>query len=179
MPRTVASVGREKTVATLARNLFVVDGPYSADLQRRAESALLAANPRLAKGLEPGATVVVPAVPGLGPSARATAASADLDGLLTETATRLKAAAASIENGFARSQERTEAALALIGQSRFLAAAAKALPASGPLLEEAGKALENQREAEKARRAEVAGAIDKALAELDALSKRARKAAPK
>lgn len=176
MPRTVASIGREKTLATLARNLFLVDGPFSVNLQKRAEHALLAANPRLAKGLEPGATVIVPAVPGLGPSARATSASSDMAGLLAETAIRLKTAAASVETSFAQSQDRSEAALALLGQRQFVAAAVKALPASKALIEQAGKAIGERQSAENTARAAMAAAIDKALTEVGTLSDRAAKA---
>jgi hypothetical protein len=179
MAKTVASVGREKTLATLARNLFVAEGPNAAELQRRAESALLAANPGLAQGLTPGAAVVVPTVPGLRPSARAAAASADLQGLLTETAIRLRTAAASAETGYAQSRARAEAALALLGDGQFVAAATKALPASRPLLAEAGKAVKERQAAEETGRAALASGIEKALAEIDALAKRAATAAPK
>jgi hypothetical protein len=179
MAKTVASIGKEKTVATLARNLFVVDGPYTARLQQRAESALLAANPRLAEGLAPGATVVVPAVPGLGPSARAATASTDLEGLLTETAIRLKTAASSIDNGFAQSQARAGAALERLGQRQFVAAATKALPASRALIEEASKSIKERQAAEHSRRGEFTTAIDKALSQIDDLSGRVRRSAPK
>jgi hypothetical protein len=178
MARTIASVGREKTIATLARNLFVVEGPNASELQRRAEGALLAANPRLAQGLTAGAAVVVPAVPGLRPSARAAATSSDLAGLVAETALRLRTAAASAENGFAQSQKRAEAALAQLGDRQFVAAATKALPASRTLIEEAGKAIKQRQATERATREALVPAIEKALAELDALAKRAARSAP-
>ncbi|MEO0914970.1 MAG: hypothetical protein AAFY59_18635, partial [Pseudomonadota bacterium] len=67
MPTRIATLGRERRIATLARRVFEIEGPPRGEEQRRAEAALLRANPQLAtaEGFRPGAAVVVPAVAGL------------------------------------------------------------------------------------------------------------------
>ena len=67
MPIRIATVGRQRSVAGLAKALFDTRG--SAALQERAEAALLRANPQLATegGLKSGATVIVPPVRDLSP----------------------------------------------------------------------------------------------------------------
>lgn len=65
MPFKLATIGRQRSLATLARSLYALkDSP---GLQERAEAALLRANPALAGDTLPpaGATVVVPEIPGL------------------------------------------------------------------------------------------------------------------
>jgi hypothetical protein len=61
-PIRIAQVGRQRSVAGLAKALFDTKG--SAALQERAEAALLRANPQLAAegGIRSGATIIVPAV---------------------------------------------------------------------------------------------------------------------
>ncbi|HYE29034.1 MAG TPA: hypothetical protein VEA61_12500 [Allosphingosinicella sp.] len=62
MPIRITKVGRQRSLAGLAKALFDTKG--SAELQERAEAALLRANPQLAAegGLKAGATVIVPTV---------------------------------------------------------------------------------------------------------------------
>jgi phage tail protein X len=66
MPIRITKIGRQRTVAGLAKALFDTKG--SAALQERAEEALLRANPRLAEegGIKPGSSVIVPEVRDLG-----------------------------------------------------------------------------------------------------------------
>lgn len=65
MPIKLATVNRERTTAGLARSIFGIRN--EPELQRRAEAALIKANPHLAgdSRLQAGSTVVVPDVPGL------------------------------------------------------------------------------------------------------------------
>ena len=65
MPIKFATVNRERTLAGLARSIFGIKN--EPELQRRAEAALIKANPHLANAgrLQAGSTVVVPDVPGL------------------------------------------------------------------------------------------------------------------
>ncbi|HVQ07047.1 MAG TPA: hypothetical protein VMS43_01295 [Allosphingosinicella sp.] len=62
MPVRITKIGRQRTVAGLAKALFDTKG--SAALQGRAEAALLRANPELAKegGIKAGMTLIVPRV---------------------------------------------------------------------------------------------------------------------
>ena len=67
MATAIARIGREKRLATLAKNLYVIEGDEATELQRRAERALLRQNPCLAAadGFAAGRMRLVPPVPGL------------------------------------------------------------------------------------------------------------------
>jgi hypothetical protein len=65
MPFKLATIGRQRSLATLARGLYALkDSP---GMQERAEAALLRANPVLAGEAPPpaGTVLVVPEIPGL------------------------------------------------------------------------------------------------------------------
>lgn len=138
MPTTrIATLGRERTLATLARKVFQIDtGRGSADILRRAEAALLRANPRLSDpdGFRPGGTIVVPVLPGVDLSADVTVAAANGDGLGSETGLRLQAAAGRIEDAFTQAARARQELLARVGDRRFLTEAAQNLPEAGDLL---------------------------------------------
>lgn len=177
MATAIARLKQEKRLSTLARNLFVIEGRNKAVLQRRAERALLAANPRLAKadGFVSGATVVVPSVPGLKPTERVVVPKADLEGLLGETARGLQTGAATIKEKFGRSSEDDKEALARLANRKFIAAARKALPESAKLIGQAQKAIK-QRGAEESKRLErLESAIGDATSELDRLTTLAKR----
>lgn len=76
MPIRIATVGRQKSVATLAKALFETKG--SPEAQARAEEALLRANPGISSegAIKPGVRVVVPSGPEHAPKALAN----DIDG---------------------------------------------------------------------------------------------------
>lgn len=79
MPFKLATIGRQRSLATLARSLYALkDSPA---MQERAEAALLRANPILA-GNEPppaGAVLVVPEIPGLAAAEATRAATPEAD----------------------------------------------------------------------------------------------------
>lgn len=59
MPVSQSNIGRQQTVAGLVKTLFDVKG--EPELQKRAEEALLRANPGLVEGeLKPGTPIIVP-----------------------------------------------------------------------------------------------------------------------
>lgn len=62
MPIRITKIGRQRTIAGLAKALFDTKG--SAALQERAEAALLRANPQLAQegGIKAGLSIIVPKV---------------------------------------------------------------------------------------------------------------------
>lgn len=79
MPFKLATIGRQRSLATLARNLYALkDAP---GMQAQAEAALLRANPILAgEALPPaGAVLVVPEIPGLAAAEGTRAAEAQAD----------------------------------------------------------------------------------------------------
>lgn len=75
MPIRITTIGRQRTVAGLAKALFDTKG--SAALQERAEAALLRANPQLAQegGIKAGLSIIVPAVRDLIPKGEDTPAA--------------------------------------------------------------------------------------------------------
>lgn len=178
MPTSVVRLGREKRIATLAKKVFVIEGPDKAERQRRAERALLNANPQLATeaGFTAGAPVIVPPVRGLRTTDRVSATTANLDGVLADTTARLARSAAVIDTGFARSAKRSEEALTRLKDPEFVKTARKAVKESAKLMENVRKRLEKDREAADARSAALQNAVKQALADVDRLSKLAEKA---
>ena len=178
MPTSVARLGREKRIATLARNVFVIEGPDKANQQRRAERALLKANPQLATEADftAGASVIVPSVRGLRTTDRVSTTTAELDGLLADAAVRLAESATLIEIGFARSAKRSEEALARLDDREFVATARKAVKESAKLMTSVRKRLVQDSETADARNATLKNAVKRALADVDRLSKLARSA---
>ena len=173
MATAVARIGREKRLATLAKNLYVIEGDEATELQRRAERALLRQNPGLAAadGFAAGRIILVPPVPGLRTTPRVTASGRDLSGVLLEASVRLQSGAGRIEEAFRAAEERRETALRRLQDRQFLAAAKRALEESPKLIDEARVRMERDRESAKARRAEVGETIRSALAEIEKISK--------
>jgi hypothetical protein len=121
MPMTIARISRERTFATLVRNLFVLEGPDADAEARRAEAVLLRANPHLAnrEAFRSGTVVVVPAEIGLRRTERAAAATPGLGGLLGESAERLEVVRALARDGLKREAEAAQAYLGRIGDPVF------------------------------------------------------------
>lgn len=174
MPTTIATLGRERTVATLARRLYRIEGRGSTDLQRRAEAALIAANPRLAsaEGFRSGDRVVVPAVSGLERSTdEISAAPVDRRGLNVETALRLEALGSRIQDRFRHAAEERRRMLERLDDPQFVAEARKALPASVDLIAKTGERLKREEQQDTERGDKLLKAVAGALESLEALEK--------
>ena len=156
------TLGRERTVATLARKMFQIDdGPNARLLQRKAEAAILKANPRLRtrEGFRTGARIVVPAVTGLRLAAEVSRTDTSGDGLTNEAALRLAAAGSRFADAFSRAAEERKETLARVEDREFVAEARRALRQSGPFLTGAAQRLRREeREAQ-----EIAERMEKAV----------------
>lgn len=136
MPTKIATLGRERTIATLARHLYKLEERGNADLRRRAEAALIAANPRLSttEGFRAGTQIVVPTVNGVAHTDEIRAADADGKSLMNETTLRLQALGSQIEDSLSRASEVRQEVLNRLGDPKFVSEARSALPESTELL---------------------------------------------
>ena len=159
MPTMIAKLGREKSITTLAKRLYAIEGRNAAKMQRQAEKALLAANPRLSKkeGFRIGAAINVPRITGLKVKGDVEEAKADGSGVVAESSLRLQLLASRIEDGFRTSMDRQEQALEKLGDRQFIAQALKALPDNRRLLASAADRLKEQsvKDQEEAKRFET------------------------
>lgn len=177
MPTQIAILGREKTIATLARKIYRIEGEGAAGLQRRAEAALLATNPRLVSrdGFRSGAAIVVPRVRGLEFSDAVVGTKADGGGPTGEAKLRLQGLASRMEDGFQKDAERRAEALSRLSDREFLAEARAALPQSNPILKKLAERLAQQEEETKVEAERLAKVVDSALEGLEALEKLGRR----
>lgn len=121
MSTTIAKLGRERSLATLARKVFQIEGSRRTEMQRQAEKALLRANPRLAtaEGFRSGATIVVPSVKGIRLKDTVATAQSNASGLADEISLRLQACDGRIEEQFFLSEKRTKEMLAQMDTEQF------------------------------------------------------------
>jgi hypothetical protein len=177
MPTRIAKLGRERTVATLARRVYQIEGRGDPEVMRRAEAKLLAANPRLAtaEGFSSGASIVVPFVRGLRRAESVTDAEVSGSGLSAEIGARLEAMRSRIDDAFRKSADNRKETLDRLSNRQFVAEARRALPQSAEFIAAATRRLnlEEQDEAERAKRLQegVAGAIE-ALKALETIVRR-------
>ncbi len=173
MPQATATIGREKRLATLAKNLYVVEGPDPAEAQSRAEAALLRANPTLADpaGFENGAVVRVPTDIGLAVSSRVDASATGLQGGLQDLAQRLQLAAALARDGYAASNKAAEETIAQLSDRTFRATLLKEHPNAEALVAEAAKAQSERQADNKLRQERFDSAVADAIAQTEKLQK--------
>ena len=172
MPTRIAKLGRERTLATLAKRVYEIPDGAAPELLARAEARLLAANPRLAtgEGFTAGASIRVPAVEGLRRIDKVTAAEVSGEGLSGEMAARLGALQSRIDDAFHRSALTRRETQARLADRAFVSEARKALPQVVEFLSDAKTRLarEEAAEAETAERLKIAvsGALE-GLKQLD------------
>ena len=171
MPTRIVTLGREKRIATLARKIFSIEGPNSAELQLRAEAALLRANPQLARkeAFQSGATIVVPQLPDLESKPVVDEARADSKGLTNEATFRLKVSGIRIEEQFRVSNEMTQKTLALVTSEAFQTEIRESLPDAEPLIKAAQVAIEKRESENSAKNARLQEAISKAIETVESL----------
>lgn len=177
MPTHIATLGRERSIATLARRLYQFKGRGSNEMLRRAQAALIAANPRLSKaeGFRSGDQIVVPAVAGLKLTKEVKTSAARGEGLATESSLRLQALSSRIEDSFHRASKKRQETLQRLTDRQFVAQARAALPESAKHIAEARGRLGREEEeakivVERLRNA-VSGALD-GIKSLDALARK-------
>ena len=168
MPTSTARIGTERDLASLARNLYVIEGENRAAMQRRAERALLRGNPQLARpeAFVEGALIIVPNVTGLRLTARVSNGETGIDGLLEQAAARLQVAARTIDEGFRNSDERRKASLRLSEDQGFRESARKAFPESLGLIESAVKSMNEGARVSSARARALRAAVESAISEI-------------
>ena len=177
MPTRIATLGRERTVATLARRLYGLDQQSDATAQARAEAALLRANPRLASrtGFESGARVVVPAVPGLTLAADVQTSRADGEGLADETALNLAALQSRITDGLRAAADTRARIEGTLSDRNFVARARRALPESAEKIAETRTRLAREATDAAAFEARTTKAIEETRTALERLRALARR----
>jgi hypothetical protein len=178
MPTKIATLGRERNIVTLARRLYKIEGRGRTDLQRRAEAALIAVNPRLssAEGFRAGRHIVVPTVSGL--SHTEEVSTADGKGPMGETTLRLQALGSLIEDSFSRASKTRQKALKHLDDSKFVTEARGALPESTKLLSRTKDRLTREEEQFEARSKVFRKAVSAALEGVKALDEMARRTGP-
>ena len=178
MPTIIATLGRERSIATLARRLYRIEGSSRSELQRRAESALIAANPRLsvAAGFRSGASIVVPAVPGLMHTEEVHRAVSDDTGLTTEASARLQALGSRIDDSFTRAAQDRERLLKQLDNRRFVTQAQKALPESAEHIAKAKERLEKDQQTAPEKQEQIRKSVSEAIESLKILDELTRKA---
>jgi hypothetical protein len=169
----IATLGRERSIATLAKNAYKIVGRDSAKLQLRAEAALLRANPHLAtaEGFRYGSAVLVPNVKGLQFSDTVAVSRPDASGLTDETSLRLKAGAARIEESFQRFEKSAETKLELLDNTRFRSEFKKISPEADRLVAQSREQLKKSQVENKTKRASLQTAISNALEIIETLQK--------
>lgn len=173
MPSFFARLGREKTLPTLVKRLFVFGGAGQADALRVAEAAVLRANPGLddPAGFTPGRVVVVPADIGLTTTSRVEAPVADVGGALGTAGLRLELAGQLISDGFASGDETGKETLARLKDPAFAKTLQKLVPESKDLAARAADGVSLGLQMAGASKAQLDQALPLALAEIEKLKK--------
>jgi hypothetical protein len=179
MPLTTIRLGTEKTLTGVANKAFVIEGAGATARRRRAEQAILEANLALATrdGFRPGATVVVPHVPGLtlrdAPGRGGSGRTSNLSEVTRYAAGQVRAAQVLLERKRAEAEARAEEATERLKDDRVRKLVSEALPNRPELLDEAAAGIAKRRGIEAARADAFAEGMSKAADALDALAKRA------
>ena len=177
MPTKIATLGRERSIATLARRIYQIEGTGTNEMLRRAQAALLAKNPRLAtaSGFRSGDKIVVPAVAGLRMTKEVTTSAAKGEGLNKETSLRLQALGSRVEDDFRRGSDQRQETLKLLGDRAFVKEARAALPKSSKHIAEANDRLKREEEEAKEVHDRLQNVVSSALEGIEKLDALTRK----
>jgi hypothetical protein len=175
MPMTIARITRERTLGTLVKNLFVIEGPNAGHEAKRAEAALLRANPHLADrdAFQAGAVIVIPADIALKRTERVAARTSGLGSLLSESAERLDVVLALAQDRLKREAAEARLYLERLGDDAFRRAVSQS-PSGQRVLAEAEEVQKVRLEATETRAKALATAAEAAQAEIKKLMERAR-----
>ncbi len=171
MATAIARLEREKSISTLAKRLYVIDGDNAAEKQKRAERALLRANPGLSnrRAFRVGRAVVVPADVGLATRDRVSKPAADLEGVLEETGMRFELAAQSLEEQFDTALTSDKETMERLNDKKLVADLRAALPESPKILAKVSAAVKEREGMTAQTRGRYNKAFAKAFSELDRL----------
>ncbi|WP_282606168.1 hypothetical protein [Pelagibius sp. Alg239-R121] len=177
MAAAVAKLGREKSISTLAQRVYVIEGRNNTDAQRRAERALLRANPSLSdkKAFRTGRVIIVPSDVGLATTERVTKTTADLDGALDETKLRMELAAQMLEEQFERSGASDKATTDRLADKALIKQVRTAIPGSTKILAKTAAAVKDRTAKSSQRKSRYDKAFKQAFTEIDRLKKLAGK----
>lgn len=172
MARGITRIRNETSLRSLAERVYDISGPSRAENLRKAESALLKANPQLrrANGFAAGTVIIVPEV-GLDRTGSVELPSADLDGALNEAAARIQQVAGEAKNGFSISQDQRKTALANLSDERFMAELVKSDRNAAKLANQAQDTLQKQDAAEEEAMARLRRSLSEASKEIDRLQR--------
>lgn len=172
MPFTIARIEREKTIAGLARNLFDLSNATPAQ-RRRVERELLRLNPKLRSrdNFASGGTVIVPVVPGLRATPRATARDAPLGPLLARAIADTRLGLEEAGAGLEAAKKRAEEARDKLGNDRLRERIRKDLPNSEPVLDAASEGIGKRFEKDQSRLETLSEALEQTLKQLARLEK--------
>lgn len=181
MARTTIRLGNEKTLRSLVNRIYVIEGRGAAALRKRAEMAVLEANPALARreGFKPGATVIVPRVPGLQLREQprrggSTKRPQDLSAVVKYATDQVRGAQVQLEQFDKRADEKAEEGLKRLKEQQFQKRLKTELPDKTGLLKTAATGIAKRQEQRKARLNATSQALEQAAAALGALARRAK-----
>lgn len=171
----IARIEAETDIASLARALYrVVRGRGGESLMRRAEAALLAANPSLRdeRVLVPGRRVVVPQVEGLTLTTRVTDDGEAIGDPAAEALGRLSRIAETLERGVETAKLRRDHLIEQASGEDIREIVEKELRDESALLDRAVAATKREQELEETRLNSLRTALDAARAAFDAIAQR-------
>ena len=173
MPMPIARIDRERRIETLAKNLFIIEGPNrSADLER-AVQALLRANPGLAAAgtFKRGTVVSVPVDTGLRMTARVDRLDAAPKSIPRDAVRRLELGRKHVRETVEASNAAAETALVRLRDARFVRALKKAAPETEELIPAARQNLEQRIASSKETEAALEKGIEEAIGEIERLQR--------
>ncbi|MFB3921959.1 MAG: hypothetical protein ACE145_09565 [Terriglobia bacterium] len=132
----------ERNLSDVARRVFQIKGPKSAELTKQAAAALLRVNPHLGelKNLREGTPIIVPALPGVGAAATQPGVS---DQVVAQLRATLKDAESVLGQSLAREADDAKA-MARLAQDKDLKMLAKQLPEVREKLAQTLQAVESR-----------------------------------
>jgi hypothetical protein len=173
MPNSYATLKRERTISTLAKSLFDIEGAGRTDALRVAEAALLRANPSLAHAdaFRSGRIIIVPTDTGLKTTDRVTKAKGGVGGALDDTSIRLRMASQLLENEIESNAKASEKTLKQLNERQFLSKMKKAAPESEMIIPQTRKSIKECVKTAEVIKVRYTNAIETALAEIERLTK--------
>ncbi len=173
MPSSYATLKGERTISTLAKRLFDIDGDRRPGALRIAEAALLRANPQLkrAEAFRSGRIIIVPEDTGLKTTDRVIKPKGGVGGALDDTAIRLKLASQLLENEIESDTKTSEKTLKQLGERQFIAKLKKAVPESAKVIPQTRKSIKERVKANATVKERYAKAFETAQAEIERLKK--------
>jgi hypothetical protein len=183
MPISIVTLGRERSVATLAKRAYRLDEKASPQLLERAQAALLAANPSLsaAGGFKAGKHVLVPEISGLshGEETSAAAVGAGAGELATAYRAMFDGFRKDTTAAVADARTRAEQALKDLGSPGIREAMKKNAPHLAGKLADVEAAAKNRLEKIKGLEGVVRTALADAAKDLEELARRVGQEPPR